>query len=350
VSTVNSRSPPDSSSCLSAARDGTSDHVDADDDKILRLEHENAALRTALRRVQTRLAECQLIEEELDWIFKNSVDLLIIHDEAGQPIRVSPSVERVLGYSAEEFAAIDFGSVVHPDDLAATTAHLASLGHGETGTEFVARNRHKDGDWRWIAWSASVPRTVVAGSRRFYVAGRDITLSRLTEQALLHRAQHDALTRLANRAHFDQLLEQALGRAGRSGRRVGLMLVDLDGFKSINDTHGHQAGDVVLKLVAERLQNLQRRGDLVARLGGDEFAYLMEDATVEALDTVAARILAAVCAPITVDSWEVHVGCSIGISSWAGQFPDAHQLFQEADLAMYGVKSRGKRTFAHYEQ
>jgi diguanylate cyclase (GGDEF)-like protein len=231
--------------------------------------------------------------------------------------------------------------IVHPDDLHSAKEHLKRIAEGTDGIDYATRNRTKNGEWRWLAWTTPAPRYANGHLRRSYVVGRDMTIQKQAEQEFLHQAQHDSLSRLANRAHFDQALEQALARASRSGSEVALLLIDLDGFKTINDS------DLVLKNVAERLRTVQRKGDLVARIGGDEFACLMEDPLAEALDTIATPMLAIVGEPIRIGMHEVGVGCSIGIARCSGGAETTATLYGRADQAMYQAKAAGKCGFRH---
>ncbi len=161
---------------------------------------------------------------------------------------------------------------------------------------------------------------------------------------LAHQATHDSLTGLPNRAQAMGLITAALSRARRSGQIVGLLFVDLDGFKTINDTLGHGAGDEVLKAAADRMKSAVRAGDVVARLGGDEFVVLLEpiDADASALG-VADRLVEAVSQPIRLDSGRlVRVGASIGVAISQDANIDPEALLHEADIAVYRAKGAGK--------
>ncbi len=183
---------------------------------------------------------------------------------------------------------------------------------------------------------------------RMSIAIRDITTAdRLRERAqkvLAHQAAHDSLTGLANRAQAIRLIHGALSRAQRSGDIVGLLFLDLDGFKTINDTLGHAAGDEVLRTVARRLELGVRGGDVVARLGGDEFVVLLEplDQLASAVE-VADRLVVAVSAPITLaDNRQVAVGASIGATVSQDGVTDPDKLLHEADVAVYRAKTTGR--------
>ncbi|HYN79113.1 MAG TPA: diguanylate cyclase [Lamprocystis sp. (in: g-proteobacteria)] len=160
-------------------------------------------------------------------------------------------------------------------------------------------------------------------------------------------ANHDSLTELANRRLFEDLLSKAVAAAGPTGERLAVMFLDLDGFKGVNDTHGHAAGDEVLREVAVRLQGVVRRPDTVARLGGDEFAILLRDINgAPGVINLGERLLAAVCEPITLAAGEACVGASIGVSLFPEHGPDEAALLRYADEAMYAVKTGGKRGVA----
>ena len=163
----------------------------------------------------------------------------------------------------------------------------------------------------------------------------------------LHNLAHvDAVTTLPNRHHFNDRLAFALERADRLGSGVGLLLLDLDNFKLVNDTLGHNAGDALLKLVAQRLSSNLRGSDVIFRIGGDEFVVIVEqDGAAFELDSVARNILAALVAPFKLDSHELHVSASIGVSRYPRDARDAQTLTRSADTAMYHAKSKGKNGF-----
>lgn len=158
-------------------------------------------------------------------------------------------------------------------------------------------------------------------------------------------AQHDALTGLANRDLFASRLEQALSRAQRSRRAVGVLYLDLDAFKPVNDLHGHDAGDAVLRAVARRLRRSVRESDTVARVGGDEFAAILEDVRDEdEVQSVAGKILKSLARPVGWKDVRMHIGASIGWSLAPRDGSDVETLVQAADQAMYRVKRTRLRT------
>jgi len=165
----------------------------------------------------------------------------------------------------------------------------------------------------------------------------------LARNELAHRASHDALTELPNRAHAMALIDQSLHRAQRAGSKTALMFVDLDRFKAVNDTHGHAAGDEVLRVTAQRMRSAVREGDSVARLGGDEFIVLLEGVQDEA-DTVslAERMVSLIGQPTMINDRDVRIGASIGLAFCRDGYVDADRLLQEADAAAYRAKEAGR--------
>jgi diguanylate cyclase (GGDEF)-like protein/PAS domain S-box-containing protein len=170
-----------------------------------------------------------------------------------------------------------------------------------------------------------------------------------SEQRIRQLAHYDGLTGLPNRAQFNQVLDHALSRAQRAGTSVALLFVDVDRFKNINDTLGHDAGDRMLREVAARLRQCLRTSDVVARFGGDEFIVMLEDVPDgEHAASVAAKVLMAVAEPLTIGEQELHVTASIGISTYPADGSDLHALQKHADIAMYRAKEQGRNSWRYY--
>ena len=182
----------------------------------------------------------------------------------------------------------------------------------------------------------------------FVFTMRDVTAQRQHEDRLRRQAFHDKLTGLANRALFDEQAGRALAR--RDARLVAVMLGDLDGFKAVNDTYGHLAGDELLIAVASRLTGAVRESDVVARFGGDEFAVLLDDLPgPDAAGTFAGRIVGAVDAPVPLAGGTARVGISVGLAiAESGSGTSVADLVGQADLALYAAKAAGKRTWREY--
>jgi diguanylate cyclase (GGDEF)-like protein/PAS domain S-box-containing protein len=269
-------------------------------------------------------------------------------EENAPSIYVSPQLEELIGYSADEWQADQdlWLKLVHPDDRA--RARSENRIHVETGrpSRMEYRLRTKDGRWKWFLDEAVIMRDAAGTpiySRGFMV---DITDQKELEQQLAHQAFHDSLTGLANRALFRDRIDHALTR--RDHAPVAVIYLDLDDFKAVNDSLGHAIGDDVLRTAAQRLQRSVRRGDTVARLGGDEFAILLEEEPT-GCEAVARAILDAFARPIVAGGREFGLTASVGLVVSDGS-TDADALIRRADLAMYSAKSRGKGRLEVYTE
>jgi diguanylate cyclase (GGDEF)-like protein/PAS domain S-box-containing protein len=240
-------------------------------------------------------------------------------------------------------------SCIHPDDRSAYEAGFPALYRGEA-TETEYRLVGFDGVTRWV-WERCAPRTT--GDGRLLVDGivTDITdRHRVEEQLaeahtrLAHLAYHDHLTGLPNRAQFQEHLDVALERARREGSSLAVLFIDLDGFKQINDDHGHAAGDAVLRAVGNRLAAATRGGDVVARLGGDEFLMLVSlaDPDREALDVLFDRVKQQLHGPVDVEGVRLDLAGSVGAAIFPDDAVTGDELIRAADLAMYEVKQQGR--------
>lgn len=185
------------------------------------------------------------------------------------------------------------------------------------------------------------------GDSRFFTAMlRDLSEQRLAQQRIEQLAHFDELTHLPNRSLFFDRLEQAIIMAKRNQQAVALMYLDLDGFKQVNDTQGHHAGDVLLAQVAKRLQQGERESDTLARIGGDEFTLLLNNARDRAaLSSLAQKLIDAIAPVFDIDGHEVHIGISIGIARYPDDAASGKDLLAAADKAMYFSKMSGKNTF-----
>jgi diguanylate cyclase (GGDEF)-like protein/PAS domain S-box-containing protein len=168
------------------------------------------------------------------------------------------------------------------------------------------------------------------------------------EDLVRHLAHYDELTQVSNRGMFVQQITHALAQARRNDKPLAVLYIDLDRFKNVNDTLGHEAGDVVLKEVAKRLRGCLRDSDAIGRLGGDEFAVLLEDVPPSNGADVAQKILAAMARPFIANEQQFHLGASIGISTYPGDCDDAQSLMKSADIAMYRAKEQGRNNYQFY--
>ncbi|HZQ77761.1 MAG TPA: EAL domain-containing protein [Acidimicrobiia bacterium] len=279
---------------------------------------------------------------------QNSSDVITIVGADGRITYQSASVTRVFGYRPEDVVGRDLISWLHPDHSAALVAVLESPPpEGETTGLVNTRVRHRDGSWRDVE-TAVTTMYDDPGVRGLVLNSRDVSERVALESELRTRAWHDPLTGLANRALFVDHLDNALARRARDGRPLAVAFLDLDDFKSVNDTLGHTAGDLLLKGIGERLVESVRPGDTVARFGGDEFALLFEAADGPTAAAIAERIIAGLMRPFRILDEAVHGRASIGLAL-AEHGETTEELLSGADTAMYVAKARGKSRYEFFQ-
>jgi diguanylate cyclase (GGDEF)-like protein/PAS domain S-box-containing protein len=201
----------------------------------------------------------------------------------------------------------------------------------------------------WVSISGEPVFDAAGRFKGYRGVGKDITARKVDEEYIQYLASHDALTALPNRTMFSEIVNHAIHSARRYGRGFALLFVDLDRFKVINDTLGHEAGDRLLKEMAQRLAHTVRSSDVVARLGGDEFVVLLHEVSdADQVETVARKVLAALMRPMSIEEHEYRVTASLGISMYPGDGDDEQALMKNADIAMYAAKEDGKNTYKFY--
>ncbi|MFZ0666662.1 MAG: EAL domain-containing protein [Acidimicrobiales bacterium] len=274
--------------------------------------------------------------------FDNAPIGMAISDLQGKIIQANPALARIIGRAPTElsgFAILDF---THPDDRQTTSAEMSRvMSSGAVGYQMEKRYLHSDGHEVWVAVSVSCVRDAQQQPLYFIGQVEDITEHRALRERLAFAAIHDPLTGLPNRALFMDRLEVALRRAVRDRREVTVIFLDLDRFKLINDSLGHDVGDQVLHAVGERLSTAMRSSDTLARFGGDEFTVLCEgiDTEADAIE-VAERLVLAMGQPLVLPAGEVFASLSVGIAlSHPGE--EAGVTLRNADIAMYRAKERG---------
>lgn len=281
-----------------------------------------------------------------DWFFDHSLDMQCITTTDGHFKRVNQAFTDTLGFSQEAFLAHPSTYFIHPDDIEKTLAMQQTIIEGVNCVNFENRYRDSNGKWHWLSWRC--PATT-SKNQFLYAIARDVTESKRTEAETLFRALHDPLTGLSNRSAFEQELTSAFARMERNpANQVALLMIDLDGFKNVNDTYGHPAGDEALKQVSSRFASIQRAGDLVCRLGGDEFAWLAEGMTPVETEPLAQRLVQSVEQPINLGTTSVKISCSIGIATSPGTANSAKSLIAQADAAMYQAKKSGNYRIMTY--
>ena len=313
------------------------------------------ATQLALALEGARLTEeihAQRSEARFASLVQNSSDLITVVGPDATITYQSPSSEHVLGYQPEELVGTRFDRLVAQEDAGQLLQLLAdgSAYARRDGQVIECSLRHRDGEARQF----EILHTNLLDDehvRGIVLNARDISERKVFEAQLAHQAFHDPVTNLANRALFVERVRHAIGRARRDDSELGVMFLDIDDFKTINDSLGHGAGDAALIDVAKRLSNSIRSSDTAARFGGDEFVVLLED--LDSTDTateVAERVLEDLRKPLVVAGKELVVRGSIGISILAGSSTiGADELIRDADAAMYIAKRDGKGSYRLFE-
>jgi diguanylate cyclase (GGDEF)-like protein/PAS domain S-box-containing protein len=249
---------------------------------------------------------------------------------------------RYFGRASDEVIGNSFIERVPVEDRVYYEELSAKLNEENPSRTVEHRVITPDGEGRWQQWTDTA--IFDSGGRivEYQAVGRDVTERRALEERLEYQALHDSLTGLPNRRSFVDRLGQALRRTRRKQNRVAVLFMDLDGFKVVNDSLGHDAGDRLLVKVAERLRGCLRPEDTLARFGGDEFTVLIEDVEVpDGAVRVAERIVEELREPFTLDRRELYVAASIGVALGSEGTRDAEELLREADTSMYRAKDRG---------
>ncbi len=276
-------------------------------------------------------------------------DLITVVDASGTIVYQSPSIQRLVGLGPEDLAGSNYLDLLVEEDAPHVRSLFADVAAAPQ-TTFTAeyRVRHADGSSRHVESIVSnmIDDPTVNG---LVLNTRDVTDRKSLQEELAHQAFHDSLTDLSNRAVFRDRIEHALARGERNDGRLAVLLLDLDGFKTVNDSLGHDAGDQLLIAVAKRLQFQGRSSDTVARIGGDEFGILLEDDADESrARALADRALAAFAVPFEVRGREVFIRASIGIALSVPGHSETDELIRNADTAMYAAKAAGKGRYEFF--
>ena len=277
---------------------------------------------------------------------------LALADLSTRYVRVNAAYAELVGRAPEELIGVPFSRLLHPDDRPDEASRVSLL---LSGTEQTLHSEQRfvddDGRVRWVLHGITIVPGPAGRPAWFAVSAHDISERHRVEQELrelttelAEQAVHDPLTGLANRTLFEERLRAVLSRDARTGDATGVLFLDLDGFKAVNDEHGHLVGDAVLRVVAARLSAAVRPADVVARLGGDEFVVLVEGATDPGIGALADRLRAAITASIIVGDLDLNIGVSVGLAlSEAGSMEPA-TLMARADRGMYAEKRRSDRS------
>lgn len=291
---------------------------------------------------QLRALTRQLAEQEQRYrsLVDHNPDAVYSMDPAGRFTSANAAGCHLVGYSADELRGQPYEMLLAPEDVPGIRDRF-SAGLMRNPQSYQTRIIDRHGHPIDVAVS-NLPIVVDGQVLGVYWIAKDISPLVALQDALERQALHDPLTGLANRSLLADRVEHALAGGERAGEHIAVLMLDLDGFKQVNDTFGHAAGDALLQQVAARLRRCSRPGDTLARLGGDEFALVLPGTDDVQAVQVADRILAELCAPMSVEDGQATVGSSIGIAVGVGDGARAGELFAQADEALYAAKRAGR--------
>ena len=284
----------------------------------------------------------------------NNTPLAVLEwDRDFRLVRWSPQAEHIFGWRAEEVLGMPLtgSQLTHESDREQVTELVDKLMAGtEPRATGLNRNYRKDGETIWCEWYHSCLLDEQGGIVSILSFVQDVSSRIQAEERLQYLATRDALTGLPNRVLLQERLTQAIAQARRSGRRVGVVFIDLDRFKNVNDTLGHRIGDELLKRVTAALSNALREADLLARLGGDEFMVIVEDFDdPDVLNRIAQKLQDAVSQPFEIEEHDIYITSSIGISLYPADGDAPEELLKHADVAMYRSKELGRNTYQFFD-
>lgn len=266
------------------------------------------------------------------------LDAVCVVDRSSNIVFVSAAFEQIFGYKPSEVIGKSIAEYVLPQDNERTAITINKIIDGISQPSFENRWVHKSGRVVHVLWSA---RWSEKHQVRIAVA-HDITERKQMEEQLKFLASHDSLTQLPNRLLLEERLKQSMSLAKRSKSNICLYFIDVDGFKQINDIHGHFVGDEVLKTLAQRLKLSVRESDSVGRMSGDEFLIILDNVALkEDVLSLAEKMLGDIEKPMVIDKLTLHLTISIGIAFYPDDADNEEQLIQMADQAMYKAKRAG---------
>ena len=285
--------------------------------------------------------------QNFDALFGLHPDGVVAFDMQGKLAAANPTLSVMTGYSNKELLSMPLAQLVAQEDLGKLRFNFAEALRGTPEThEFTCIKKNKT---RFDASITMLPHVVNNEINGLHVILKDISHRKLDERRILYLATHDALTDLANRNLLNDRMQHAIEQARRFQSQVGILFMDLNRFKVINDSLGHDKGDILLCTIAERLKGAVREVDTVVRLGGDEFVVLLENiGSPDHISAVAKNLLKLIRQPVTIDDDVVTVSTSIGGSMYPQDGADPATLLKNADLAMYEAKRSGSGTFRLY--
>ncbi|WP_372832856.1 EAL domain-containing protein [Pontibacterium sp.] len=303
-------------------------------------------LEDLLLRWQSAHEKLRFAESEVNAFFDMSVDMFCVIGFDGYFKQINPAWVETLKFEQDYLLTTPLRELIHPDDLQRSNVEMVRLQRGEQITDFRNRYRTYKGDYRWLSWRG----TASPDDQLIFAVARDVTSKMENEERIQKLAYFDSLTDLANRSHFLEQLNREISQAARRQSPLAIFYIDLDGFKDVNDSLGHDAGDQLLQEVAARLKQQLRSSDFAARLGGDEFCILINDLSDNySATSTAQRVLNEISKPVILGTRTLTPRASIGIAYFPDDGSDSNSLMKAADSAMYSAKNAGKHRYACYQ-
>jgi diguanylate cyclase (GGDEF)-like protein/PAS domain S-box-containing protein len=292
-----------------------------------------------------REAELREIRERFNAVFNHAPIGMALVSTTGEFLMVNEALCGLVGYSEQDLLQASFQGITHPHDLEADLAYVEQMLEGQRRSyQMEKRYLHAEGHIVWVLLSVSLVHDAEANPLYFVSQIMDITERKAQEDELRAAASTDPLTGLMNRRAFEEALDRQLAFSIRHGSPGALVLIDIDGFKAVNDQAGHHTGDELLQEIAETLAEAVRTSDVVARVGGDEFAAILGEASAQRASEVATRMVEAVGRVVVPDERGEEIGRSIsaGVAAFdGGAGHSARELLIAADQAMYRAKAAG---------
>jgi diguanylate cyclase (GGDEF)-like protein/PAS domain S-box-containing protein len=279
-------------------------------------------------------------ETQFEIGFERSAIGTVIADATGSPIRVNAAVCALMGRPAELLIRRHMGEYTHPDEVPLAQVVRARVAAGHDTYHDERRYVRPDGSVVWASSYVTLVRGERGEAQYFFVQLEDITDRKMMEQRLAHQVLHDSLTSLPNRTLLTERLAHGLAGSRRRGAKIGVMFLDIDRFKVVNDSLGHTCGDDVLRHAADQIAGAIRPGDTVARFGGDEFVVVCDDVTTLETEQIAERVMAALSVPCRIGDQDLTISVSLGLAV-ADETSTSESLLRDSDAAMYRAKERG---------
>lgn len=310
----------------------------------------SASLRGRLRQYQMRKSQHLLQESEQRFksLFEHHPDGIVVRDMSGELISCNKAMELMTGFSIEELRQVSMQTLISPEDVEHVLACFYAAAKGKP-SKFHTRMIRQNGSIIEVE-AAFLPLVIDGEIKGVQGITRDVTQSRTYERRIEHLATHDVLTELPNRHLLINRMQHAVDHCRRNHNQAGILFLDLNRFKQVNDSLGHDIGDLLLKEVAIRLKKVVRDTDTVARLGGDEFVIVLNDlSSIETMASVADTVLDCIAAPINLAGHDISISTSIGGSVFPKDGHDVATLLKHADLAMYQAKELGSGSFRFFD-